>query len=258
MHTDQLGQAFSFKSPPKRIVSLVPSQTELLHALGLEDSIVGITKFCVHPSQYKTTKTMVGGTKDFSIEKILALKPDIIIANKEENEPKKIRELQNHIPVWVSDVVDIASAIDMIQRLAALTGVEADGLISKINSGYKSLANKPLNIRALYFIWKNPYMAAGTDTFISDVLANMGIHNIVAQHRYPALTEADIIALNPGFILLSSEPYPFSNKHIAAFKAMLPHAQVHIIDGEMCSWYGSRMAQAVDYLEEFKLTICSK
>lgn len=242
-----LGLNKSNPSLPNRVVSLVPSQTELLFELGLEDRVVGITKFCIHPDEWFITKTRIGGTKNLHFDVIRELNPDLIIANKEENTREDIEALEKDFPVWVSDVNDLDSALQMIESISEITDSDASLLINKIATGFAEL--QPLNSskRVLYLIWKNPFMAAGSDTFINDMLERCGFENVVSETRYPELTEQQIIDLNPEVILLSSEPFPFKEAHIKEFQELLPNATIKLVDGEMFSWYGSRLKYAPSY-----------
>lgn len=248
-HTDQLNRTVEIPTVPQRIVSLVPSQTELLYDLGLNERVVGITKFCLHPQQWYKHKTRVGGTKQLNFETIATLKPDLIIANKEENNRADIEALARNYPVWISDIDDLDAAIRMIELVGEITHTSAQVLRDEIDQLFSKLQPICPQKKALYLIWKDPYMAAGTNTFIHDMLQRCGIENAVTQPRYPALQLNEIRALNPDLILLSSEPYPFSEKHIPALQALLPHAEIKLVDGEMFSWYGSRLKLAPAYFK---------
>lgn len=257
--TDQTGRSVGIPQMPARIVSLVPSITELICDLGLEDRLVGITKFCIHPESAFTSKVRVGGTKNFDPAKISALKPDLILANKEENPKKATLSLAESFPVWVSDVATVADAQDLITQIGTITHTQAKAhqISAAIESGFKALKerNSGSEATALYLIWKDPYMAAGTDTFISDVLSHTGFQNVLKQKadqglRYPRLELADIEALSPDYILLSSEPYPFKEEHIADLMQFAKRKCV-LVDGEAFSWYGSRMLNALPYLSRF-------
>lgn len=197
--TDQLGTIHTFENTPKRIISLVPSQTELLYDLGLEDSIVGITKFCVHPFHFKSTKEIIGGTKTIKFDKIKALQPDIIIANKEENTQEIVEQLRTICPVWVTDIVTIADNNIMIEDFGNLFNkrTNAQKWIDKINFGYQKLQTlvaskfkENAKQKVAYFIWANPYMVAAGDTFINEMLKLNGLENIYDTNpkyegRYP-------------------------------------------------------------------------
>lgn len=238
--------------PPQRIVSLVPSQTELLYDLGLETEVVGITKFCVHPQHWFASKKRVGGTKTLDVEKIAALKPDLVIGNKEENEREQIEQLAARFPVWMSDIDTFDAACDMMVRVGELTGkmAEAGALVARIRTSFASTfsGKRP---KTAYFIWRKPYMVAGGDTFIHAMLEKAGFNNVFAgRSRYPEITPDELAAAQPEIILLSSEPYPFAEKHFGAFREICPQAHILCVDGEMFSWYGSRMLHAAIYFAE--------
>lgn len=248
--TDQLGRAIRLDAPPKRIVSLVPSQTELLSDLELEDEVVGITKFCVHPKTWYRTKTRVGGTKKINLEAIRALNPDLIIANKEENTKADITALESDFPVWVSDVNDLDSAIEMIQAIGSLCDREQQAveLTSKISSEFKLLKQTPKHpLSVVYLIWKDPLMASGSDTFIHEMITECGWINAIQKARYPEVTPEELNALNPDLVLLSSEPFPFKGKHTKELEDRFPNLSFKEVDGELFSWYGSRLIQSPSY-----------
>lgn len=252
--TDQMNRRVAVPFPPQRIVSLVPSQTELLFDLGLADRVFGVTKFCIHPAEARQQATVVGGTKNFDFDKIAALKPDLIIGNKEENYQEGIAQLATQYPVWMSDITGLDDALDMIRRVGLLTGRKerADALAAEIQQLFAEL---PLPRTALptaaYFIWRKPYMVAATNTFIDEMLRRAGFANAFADAtRYPEISAEQLAAAAPTSILLSSEPYPFQEKHVAEFQAMCPAAQVRIVDGELFSWYGSRLRHTAAYLRQ--------
>ncbi|MCS6978982.1 MAG: helical backbone metal receptor [Flavobacteriales bacterium] len=251
---DQMGFMVQVPPKPRRIVSLVPSITEYLHDLGLEDYLVGITKFCVHPPHYLQTKTRVGGTKNFKVELIRSLHPDLIVANKEENEKEKLLHLKNAgLPVWISDVTDYNSALDMMLRLGDVCGVPetAQSLVKDVQKARKWLKTPESKIPVAYLIWRRPFMTVNRNTFIHHMMAMAGMENVFAGHeaRYPEISTEDLQAASPSLVILSSEPYPFSEKHFEELEKIVPQAYLFLADGEMFSWYGSRMLQAFDYLE---------
>lgn len=238
--------------PPSRIVTLVPSQTELLYDLGLTEQVVGITKFCVHPQKWFRTKTRIGGTKTLNIEKIESLQPDLIIANKEENVREQVEELAKGFPVWVSDVNTLADAYAMIKAIGALTGKrpEAERLTAGIQKKINTLQSPTTKFRTAYLIWKDPFMTVGGDTFINDMMTKAGFENVFAgKQRYPVVTINDLLIANCRLLLLSSEPYPFRQKHIDELEQHLPHTKIVLVDGEMFSWYGSRLLKAPAYFQ---------
>ncbi len=242
-------------SQPKKIISLVPSQTELLHWLGLEDQTIGITKFCVHPASWFNTKTRIGGTKALDLEKIALLEPNLIIANKEENVKEQVEKLAEDFPVWITDVENLADSYTMISDIGSLTGKEKEagslnGLIKTKFDNLHQINSIKHSIPTAYLIWNNPIMAAGGDSFISDMMEKAGFNNVFKNHRrYPETSIEEIKALGCKLLLLSSEPYPFSHKHADELQQYLPDIRIILVDGEMFSWYGSRLLEAADYFE---------
>ena len=234
-----------------KIISLVPSLTELLYDLGLGSKIVGVTKFCVHPSFARNDCPVIGGTKNPHISRILELQPQLIIASKEENNQKDIEALANTIPVWVSDITSLEEATLTISQLGRILDCErlAGELIREIDQGFDGLP--AYNARkAVYLIWQKPYMAAGTDTFISDIMSKAGFRNSIDVNRYPQLKVETIRELDPDVVFLSSEPYPFKINHQQELQSQLPRAKVMLVDGEMFSWYGSRLRHAPGYFKQ--------
>lgn len=255
--TDQIGTQHTFENTPKRIISLVPSQTELLYDLGLEDAIVGITKFCVHPIHFKEIKTIVGGTKSVKIAKIKALQPEIIICNKEENTLEIVQELSQICPVWVTDIVSIDDNLQMIHDFGQLFNkrTEAQKWIGKINFALQDfmqfIKDKPVK-KVAYFIWANPYMVAGNYTFINEMLQLNHFENIYKskEGRYPEIELKKIrLEGDPDYVFLSSEPFPFNDEHAFEIGRFTHHAKTVFVDGEMFSWYGSRLVRAFEYFK---------
>jgi ABC-type Fe3+-hydroxamate transport system substrate-binding protein len=251
---DMMGESLHLDSAPQRIISLVPSQTELLFSLGLGERVVGVTKYCIHPKKEVRRKAKVGGTKDFELEKIAALQPDLIIGNKEENEKKGIEALKNAgFPVWMSDIYTLADALTMISEIGKITDTaqKAETLRLSLQTGFEALkketAGKPKS--ALYLIWREPWMAAGPETFIHEMLPYAGFKNAVKASRYPVLSEEELKTLQPQEVLLSSEPYPFKEKHFRELQEVFPAAKIRLVDGEMFSWYGSRLQLALNYFK---------
>lgn len=260
LFTDQMGREISIQWPPQRIVSLVPSQTELLYSLGLEEQVVGITKFCVHPEGWRKQKKIVGGTKNLHPEVIRELKPDLIIGNKEENEQTSIEALAAEFPLWMSDIYTLEDAVQMMRQVGELTNkAEEAALLAALV--VKSFAELPpmSPVSALYLIWRNPWMGAGCSTFIDHMLALTGFRNVLEdQPRYPELQPEVMQQLNPELVLLSSEPYPFKEKHMAELQEILPKARLLLVDGEMFSWYGSRLLEATEYFKEVQKRVRDK
>jgi ABC-type Fe3+-hydroxamate transport system substrate-binding protein len=254
--TDQLHSTVQITFPPRRIISLVPSQTELLFDLGLENELVGITKFCIHPAHLKREKEVIGGTKNFNFDLIHSLRPDLIIGNKEENYEEGIRELKTSYPVWMSDIYNLNDAKNMIQSIGDLTDTfsKAAHIIKEINSSFECLVKYRSGKKVVYLIWKNPWMAAGRNTFINSVITEMGLANCLDERsRYPELSNGDLRRLNPELVFLSTEPFPFQQKHAEEIKQVLPNAKVLLVDGEMFSWYGSRLRLAPAYFNSLNL-----
>jgi len=252
LYHDQLNREVNLPALPKRIISVVPSQTELLFYLGLDNEVIGITKFCIHPAdKFKSTKK-IGGTKQLDIDKIKSLRPDLIIANKEENERGQLEELMQYFPVWISDIYDLPGALDMITRVGELVGrkVEAATLAATITQNFNELKPVLSPLRVAYFIWRKPYMIAGPNTFIDSMLQKCGWENAFDLQRYPEIDAGMLRDASPDVILLSSEPYPFKEKHLAELSALVPSATVKLVDGEMFSWYGSRLLEAPGYFKE--------
>ena len=246
-----------------RIISLVPSQTELLFDLGLDSEVVGVTKFCIHPENWFKTKTRVGGTKNLNMKTIHALEPDLIIANKEENVKEQIEELSRNYDIWVTDVNTLGDATQMIQDIGEITYKEeiAYTLQKYILQKFVSLRKKTeqnKKIRAAYFIWKDPYMVAAGETFINNLLPYCGVDNIFSNEtRYPEIELKSLTVKKCALILLSSEPYPFKEKHQKDMEELLPGVPVLLVDGEMFSWYGSRLSKAAAYLEKLQEQLVS-
>jgi ABC-type Fe3+-hydroxamate transport system substrate-binding protein len=238
----------------QRIISVVPSQTELLFDLGLGDRIIGVTKFCIHPAAAKQ-KTIVGGTKNLDLARIRALAPDLIIANKEENSEADIKALQLEYTVYMSDIHTLDDALLMITSISELTETAAAAAIlcAQITDSFDQIIPTALR-KAAYFIWRKPYMVAASNTFIDDILHRAGFSNAFAHLvRYPIITAADLAQAAPDYILLSSEPYPFKAAHLADLQKICPAAHIQLVDGELFSWYGSRLLHTAAYLKNLTL-----
>ena len=249
---DQVGRTLEINFPVKKIISIVPSQTELLFDLGLNEEVVGITKFCIHPEEWFRTKKRVGGTKKLNFDVIRELQPDLILANKEENTKEELEILMQEFPVWISDIKNVDDALEMITAVGSLCNREskAEELIQGIQTNFSSLTSSLSKRKALYFIWNDPMMIAGGDTFIADMMQRSGFLN-AALHlmRYPVVTIEEIKELQPEYILLSSEPFPFKEKHQIEYAKLFPGSTILLVDGEFFSWYGSRMLMAPHYFQ---------
>jgi ABC-type Fe3+-hydroxamate transport system substrate-binding protein len=251
---DQLGGTIFLAGTPRRIISLVPSQTELLFDLGLDKEVIGITRFCIHPAGKCAKKIKIGGTKRFNFDLIDKMKPDLIIGNKEENYKAGIERLRSKYTVWMSDVNSLEHAYQMIETVGQMVGKinEAHAMVSEIRSKIKQFkANS--GVKVAYFIWNRPYMVAGKNTFIDDMLREFGFANVFGDlDRYPEVTLDQIRDASPGAIFLSSEPFPFKAKHLNEFRERFPSTIIKLVDGTMFSWYGSRLRHAADYFEKLK------
>lgn len=259
---DQLQREIELERVPQRIVSLVPSQTELLYHLGLEEQIQGVTKFCVHPGHIRKTKKVVGGTKEVHLERIRELEPDIILCNKEENTAAMVEELVKIAPVHVSDVITFRDSLELIHQYGTLFQKEpvTAELVSQLESRKNKFCNSldGSNKKVAYFIWRQPWMAAGGDTFINTLLEMNGWENIYSKERsrYPEVDLQDPALQQADLILLSSEPFPFKEKHADEIAEHLK-GRVELVDGEYFSWYGSRLLTAFNYFEKLQKQLSS-
>jgi ABC-type Fe3+-hydroxamate transport system substrate-binding protein len=235
----------------QRIVCLVPSLSNLLYDLGLNEQLLAVTKFCIHPKSLTQQKHVIGGTKNLNLAKIASLKPDLIIANKEENVKEQIEKLAKDFPVLLTDINSFDEAIDAIVNIGILTEASsaADALTHEIKFSFSKL--QPITpIRAAYLIWKDPFMTVGSDTFIHDMMQKCGLINAFGDHlRYPEIQLEELSHENIKVILLSSEPYPFKKHHLEWINHKFPDKLILLADGEMFSWYGSKMLHMPEYFE---------
>lgn len=252
---DQLQRNIHLSNTPKRIVCLVPSITELICDLGLESSLVGVTKFCVHPRHIMTNVAVVGGTKQVHYDRIRDLNPDIVLCNKEENTPEMIAQLESITTVHISDINTISDCLELIDRYGIIFNCskEAMLLISKIKAAkldFEMFLKTQPKREVAYFIWKDPWMVAASDTFVNYILVLNNFKNAFQkEYRYPEI-ETTSVFLNVEFVFLSSEPFPFKEIHKASIQPQFPNAKIVLIDGEMFSWYGSRLLLAFDYFKK--------
>lgn len=234
-----------------KIVSLVPSITEALFDLGLtENEIIGRTKFCIHPEERVKNVPVIGGTKNINIDKIKALQPDLILANKEENIKEQVEALMDDFKVTVTNVETIEDNYYLLKNLGKLFGKEERAQLFNLKI-YEILNQTKLDspVKAAYLIWKNPYMTVGSDTFIHKILTEIGFENIFKDKtRYPEITPEDLEKAD--VIMLSSEPFPFKEKHIEELRAFYPDKKIMIVDGEAFSWYGTHIAKCENYFKE--------
>lgn len=242
-----------------KIVSTVPSQTELLYDLGLSTEVVGITKFCIHPDEWYRNKIRIGGTKDLNLKKIRALNPSLIIANKEENTKEQIEALSKEFYVFVSDIKTVKDNFDLIKTVGELTNRNLEAILQtqRLKRAVDNINNGQTK-RAAYIIWKEPLMVAGGDTFINSMMQLSGFENVFKNEtRYPEVSFEQLKNINPDYVLLSSEPYPFKEKHIEFFKKQLPFSRIKLVDGEAFSWYGTRIIKKQAYLKSVLNTVDS-
>ena len=241
-----------------KIISLVPSLTELLVDLGLEDNIVGVTKFCIHPKNVRKDKVIVGGTKNIHLEKIKVLQPDFILCNKEENTKKIVEDCSTIATTHVSDISTIEEIIALITYYGTLFSCEEKAAL--MNSAlhakfqdFKTFIADKATLKVVYFIWKNPWMVAANNTFINHLLAICKFDNCYKDSiRYPEIFLEDLKTKEIDVIFLSSEPFPFKEKNSLDFKNHAESTNIVLVDGEYFSWYGSRLLKAFDYFKELR------
>ncbi len=275
-----MGRSVSVPALPQRIVSLVPSQTELLFDLGVGERVVGVTRYCVHPAGEVAKKEVVGGTKTLRFDIIERLEPDLIIGNMEENERGAIERLEIDYPVWMSDVRDLVGAIRMIRSVGGVVdrASEAEKIAADVELAFDALPRLPNALRVAYVIWRKPHMVAGRPTFIDAMLTICGFENafgaqtlpaesalagdlsasdkpagpmsvqLAGDSRYPVVNDDQLRTSGLDLILLASEPFPFDEVYRAEFAEKFPGVNVRLVDGEMFSWYGSRLVRAAKYL----------
>lgn len=259
---DQTGKLVFIPSPPRRIVSLVPSLTELLYDLHLDEEVVGITKFCVHPEQWYRSKQRIGGTKNADIALIKSLQPDLVIASKEENIKEQVEAIAAFCPVYCSDISNLEEAYEAIAQIGALTdrSVKAEELIDELRQDFSQLHTATNKLRCVYLIWNKPYMSAGGDTFIHAMQRTVGFENVFQNLlRYPETDLQQIAAHDVDVVFFSSEPFPFKQQHLddftTAWQQQFPQKKMpllRIVDGEMFSWYGSRLLYATEYFKKLR------
>jgi ABC-type Fe3+-hydroxamate transport system substrate-binding protein len=258
---DASGVAFAAGIPPQRIVSLIPSTTELLCDLGLADRLVGVTVYCVEPRDVVRGKPKIGGEKNPDLQQIHRLTPDLVVANVEENVRAHVETLRGWgIPVWVTYPRNVDDSLRMIRELGEVTGVpeRAAALLEELDplvAHTRAMAAERPRVPLFYAIWRNPYMSLNADTYLSDVLTTCGAANIFADcaERYPAVTLDEVAARSPSVILLPDEPFRFRRVHLKDFApyAGVPavrDSRIHLVDGKPFSWHGRRLADALRLL----------
>lgn len=247
---DALGREVTFSG--ERIICICPAITETLFALGLGEQIVGRTRYCLYPKGDIEQVPIVGGTKKIDLEKVLALAPDIIITEKEDNSKEIVELLEQHVPVYVAQVESVEGAYTMVREMGALfeKTQQAEALVVDIEAAFARLTKR--EVRAGYVIWRKPYMVAGATTYINDVLQKLGFTNpfAEAEGRYPAVDEEMLQAAHLDVLFLATEPFPFTVQHTEEFRRFLPDVDIQLIDGEMF-WYGAKMKQAPIYFQRF-------
>ena len=256
--TDQVGYQIKLKSEVNSIVSTVPSQTELLFDLGLGSKVKGVTRFCVHPKNAVAHIPKIGGTKNLDIEKIREINPDIIIGNKEENIKEQVKKLKTDFPVWLSDIKSPRDALDMMTEIGEIT--QTKGKAAELVNEIQQLLNELAEIgsdrkrKALVFIWKNPYMVAGRDTYMHEVLKLLGYETAIHRddERYPQVTMDQVEESEPDLLLFTSEPFPYSSRELQIFQEKIPNCKKLVVNGEYFSWYGSRMIKSFQYFKQLK------
>lgn len=253
---DQMNRKIELNKTPQRIISLVPSQTELLIDLGLKNRVKGITKFCVHPKNLRNEKQIVGGTKGIRMDRIHELNPDLILCNKEENTREMIEELEKDFNLHISDIHTLEDTFELIEQYGEIFEVQqrAQEINRNIQNEYekfRSFIKEQPVLKVAYFIWRKPWMVAGGDNFVNYMLKINGFGNVYESiSRYP---EIDIENLKEtDYVFLSSEPYPFQEKHIPEVQAYAANAKFALVDGEFFSWYGSRLEKAFTYFKELR------
>jgi ABC-type Fe3+-hydroxamate transport system substrate-binding protein len=235
-----------------RIVSLCPSITESLVALGLAESLVGVTRWCVHPREVTARIRKVGGTKDPDLGAIRSLRPDLVFANAEENRREDVEELGRDLSVDVSHPRRVSDVPPLLRRFGRLTGTEegAESFSSKVQEGLgrleSDLASRPA-FRCVYLVWKNPWMAAGPRTYVADLLRLAGgtlsleESSSAISPAYPVVSEDEILAARPDVLILPDEPYRFREKDAAYFRERLPaSSRVVLVPGDDWCWHGVR------------------
>ena len=248
-----------------RLVSLCPSLTELVFDLGLGDSLVGRTKFCVHPEGLVERVETVGGTKNPKVARVVELAPDLVLMNEEENRREDAEALAAAgVACHTSMPRTAAETAAMVRSIGAAVGrgERAEEIASDIErraARVRRAAAPRARVRYAYLIWREPLMAAGAATFVDGLLALAGGENVLADRaeRYPAVSEAELAAAHPDAVLLSTEPFPFADRHAAelAERTGIARERFHIVDGELLSWHGSRTPAGIDYAERVILQV---
>ncbi|EXI81250.1 MAG: vitamin B12-transporter protein BtuF [Candidatus Accumulibacter appositus] len=261
--SDAIGKQHDRYADTPRIVSLVPSLTELLVDLGLAEQLVGRTGFCIHPRQAVRRLPKLGGTKGFALDKLRALAPTHVLVNIDENRREEVEALQAFVPhVIVTHPLAVRDNLALYELLAGIFGGNAEvetratALAADFEREWRALSAQTDTLprqRVLYLIWQQPWLSVARDTYISRMLAAAGWDSLPIESalRYP---EVDLAALarQADWLLLSSEPYPFREQHLRQLAEQLPTTRATLINGEMVSWYGSRAIRGLAYLRELR------
>ncbi len=251
---DQIGRIIELQKKPRNIISLVPSITYTLSSFGLDKEVKGITRFCKYPEHWKKEKKIIGGTKNLKIDRIKEIAPDLIFANKEENTKEEIDELSRHFNVFVSDVKNAETNIQFIRQTSILLNKEeqAKELIDKIILEKNKLGNQ-IQGTVAYFIWKDPWMSIGSDTYIHSMLEEFGLKNIFfSKKRYPVVNLEKLKGNPPEYIFLSSEPYPFKENHKKELENIFPESKIVLVQGEAFTWFGTYQEESYRYFQKLK------
>lgn len=240
-----------------RIVSLCPSLSELVFDLGRGQDLVGITKFCIHPAEGLAGIEKLGGTKDPKVERIIALEPDIVLLNQEENRLEDAELLRRAgLRCHVSMPRNVQETAEMVRSIASALERAGEGEriaqdIEARSRVVRARAESLVPVRWAYLIWREPWMSVNKDTFVQDLLGQAGGLNVFAEleERYPCIEAHDLVETSPDVIFLSSEPFPFQEKHIEELAGLtgLERERFRLVDGEYLSWHGSRTPDGIDY-----------
>lgn len=243
-----------------RIVSLCPSLTELVFDLGRGDALVGRTKFCVHPAGLVDAVEVMGGTKNPKVERIIELAPDLVLLNEEENRVEDAEALRGAgIATHVSMPRDAYETAAMVRAVGGALDAHdpADRIARAIETRAEVVRSRSRDfppVHYAYLIWRSPWMTISDDTYVAGLLTLAGGLNVFggAPERYPTITAAQLLDASPDLVLLSSEPFPFAQKHIDELSeaAGLPRERFLLVDGELLSWHGSRTPAGIDYVEQ--------
>jgi len=249
---DGVGRAVTLDADPARLVSLVPSTTETLAALGLRERVVGRTRYCVRPRPWVDGVARVGGTKNPDLARVAALRPDLVVGNREENREEDLEALETLAPLWVAFPRDVDGALADLRAMARLVGAGEAGeaLAARVEeTRARARAAAGGGFRYAYLIWRRPYMTVNADTFVDAMLGEVGGTNAFGSRaeRYPEVTRDELVEADPDVVLLSSEPFPFEARHAGELGPLAPRAR--LVDGQACSWHGARMEDGFATLE---------